>query len=452
MYTVNPFYATWYNATLLRTMRLASPIVGFLTLVLLVALPVGGNPALSVGDKTSYNVSATISIPPTVPCSGSSYSLTGLSLTCMELALLPSSINVTGTLGWRVSRLTSTNAILNVTHDLTVSNYDMMAPSFHNVGSFNESVNLASRIINIMPFLGTDMDATLLSVENSMSTSLPAGMDPSLTLSALENGVGRSHFFTMWWMNETLHQGENIPVLVFNTTVTGSTKVNLGGALGTRDAWTLVFNLTRVFPDPTMSTVATTYPTWVDHDFGFVLTFNYDQKSGLLLSATANLHTGFELIESPQCNTSTLTKMPSGPCSVPNAVIAPIASCGFNIRASLTLASTNLNLDQSMTAGNPSTGGENSGNSGTQANGGSTGSGNSGSSSGGTGGSSSGSNSGSGSPSGSQSSAQPAPRSSSTGLLLYLILGAIAVAIVLVSLLFVRKRSRRNGPQTSPNP
>ena len=433
-------------------MRLASPIVGFLTLVLLVALPVGGNPALSVGTKTSYNVSATISFPPTLPCSGSNYSLIGLSVTCMELALLPSSINVTGTLGWSVSRLTSTNAVLNVTHDLAVSHYDMMAPSSHNVGSFNESVNLASRIIDIMPFLGTEMDATLLSVESSMSTSLPAGVDPSLAISTLKDSVGRSHVYTMWWMNETLHQGENIPVLVFNTTVTGSTKVNLGGELGTRDAWTLVFNLTRFFPDPTMSTAATTYPTWVDHDFAFVLTFNYDQKSGLLLSATANIHTQFELIEPQQCNTSTSIKTPSGPCSIPNVAVAPIASCGFDIKASLTLASTNLNLDQSMTAANSSTGGENSGSSGTQSNGGSGGSGNSGSSSGGTGGSSSGSNSGSGSPSGSQSITQPSPRPSSAGPLLYLILGAIAVAIVVVSLLFVRRRSRRNGPQASPNP
>lgn len=424
-------------------MKFASPAVGFLTIVLLIALPVGGNPALSVGSKASYNVKATISFPPFLPCSGSSYPLGSTPGTCVGVAFLPPPINVTGTLGWSVSDLTSTTAVLNITRDLTVSHDGIMAPSTRDMGSFNESINLATRTISIMPFLRMELDAALQSAESSMSASLPTGIDPNLMMSTFPSSIVPRPVYTMWWMNETLHQGQIVPVLIFPTNVTRSTTIDLG-QLGTRDAWTLVFNLTKIFPQPDVGTVATTYPTWVDHDFGVVLTFNYDQKSGLLLSASADIHTGFELIEPQQCGISTSPKTPGSPCTTPNIVTSPVESCGFDIKASLILASTSLNLDQSMTSANPSSGGENSG-------------GNSGPSSGsmnngGTSPGSSGAGSGSGSPSGSQSSTQPAPRPSSTGSLLYLILGAIAVAIVVASLLFVRRRPRRNGPQTSPQP
>ena len=460
MNTVNPFYATWYNPTRPRPLKFVSPLVGFLTIVLLVALPVGGNPNLSTGSKATYDLKSTISFAPivceTLPASTGPSSM----IVCPMIATVPSSIDITGTLGWSATAVSSTTAVLNVTRDLTISHDGLMVPSFHNTGSFNESVDLATRIIRIAPSFEPELDAALQSAQTSLATSLPTGIDPSLIGNSLIPVTIEPHpVYTMWWVNEILHQGQAVPVLVFNTTVTGSTSVNLGG-LGTRDAWKLVYNLTDIF-QPSSLTASITYPTWMSHDFEFVLTFNYDKTSGLLLSATADIHRGFELIE-PRCS-STAT---SGTVCPLTGSIAAVGWCGFDVSATLTLASTSLSLDQTMPSSSSSSGGSPSGSGGTTggsggSSGGTGGSGNPGSNPGGSSGGnnggnrggSSGGNSGSGPGSGgttSGSSSQPASPSS-TSSLLYLILGLVVVAIVVASLLFVRRRSK-GQPQTPSKP
>ena len=377
---------------------------------------------------------------------------------CPMIAIDPSSINITGTLGWSATAVSRTTAVLNVTRDLTISHDGL--PSFPATGNVNESVDLATRIIRIAPFFEPELDEALQSAQTSLAASLPTGIDPSLArYSIIPVTIEPRPVYTMWWVNETLHQGQVVPVLVFNTTVTGSISVNLG-ALGTRDAWKLVYNLTDIF-QPMSPTASTTYPTWVSHDFNFILTFNYDKTSGLLLSATADIHRGFELIE-PQCN-STTTSVTMCPFT---ASIAAVGWCGFDVNATLTLASTSLSLDQTMPSSSSSSGGSPGGSGGTTggsggSSGGTGGSGNpgsypggsSGGNNGGNSGGSNGGNSGSGSGSGgttSGSSSQPASPSS-TSSLLYLILGLIVVAIVVASLLFVRRRSK-GQPQTPSQP
>lgn len=371
---------------------------------------------------------------------------------CPMIATVPSSIDITGTLGWSATAVSSTTAVLNVTRDLTISHDGLMVPSFHNTGSFNESVDLATRIIRIAPFFGPELDAALQSAQTSLATSLPTGIASSLAgNSIIPVTIEPRPVYTMWWVNETLHRGQTVPVLAFNTTVTGSNSVNVG-ALGPRDAWKLVYNLTDIF-QPTSMTGSTIYPTWISYDFEFVLTFNYDKTSGLLLSATADIHRGFELIE-PRCNSSAT----SGIMCPLTGSIAAVGWCGFDVNATLTLASTSLSLDQTMPSSSSSSGGSTGGSGGTTggsggSSGGTGGSGNPGSKPGGSSGGNSGGNSGSGSGSGgttSGSSSQPASPSP-TSSLLYLILGLVVVAIVVASLLFVRRRSK-GQPQTPSQP
>jgi hypothetical protein len=89
----------------------------------------------------------------------------------------------------------------------------------------------------------------------------------------------------MWWVNGPLKVNDTVPVLVFPTNVTDSTSLDLGGSIGTRVAWTLAFPKSGSFlpPDP-MATLVSSIP--IADNFGFALTFNYDQTSDLLLSAS----------------------------------------------------------------------------------------------------------------------------------------------------------------------
>src|SRR6266705_1838095 len=112
------------------------------------------------------------------------------------------------------------------------------------------------------------------------------------TMPGLDVTMMRQPFHTMWWVNGPLKVNDTVPVLVFPTNVTGSTSLDLGGGIGTRSAWTLLFPRTGspLPPDP-MTTMASTIP--ITNNFGFALTFNYDQTSDLLLSASADIHLGF---------------------------------------------------------------------------------------------------------------------------------------------------------------
>src|SRR3989449_4740759 len=99
-------------------------------------------------------------------------------------------------------------------------------------------------------------------------------------------------------------------------------------------------------------------------DFGFSLTFNYDQTSDLLLTASADIHLGF----------GQETFIPPAPCD-PSATTAPaLTACpatptpimrqfGVDVQASLKLSSTTLDLSQLLTptSGSESPAGSSSG-------------------------------------------------------------------------------------------
>lgn len=392
-------------------------------------------------------------------------------IVCPMIAIPSRDINLTGTLGWVATGLNSTAVALNVSRDVTISNGNLMIPSFHETGSFNESINLASRIVSLMPFLRTEMDDMLQTSQSGMTAGLPTSMNPSAAISTLESTMIEPRpAYTMWWVNGPLKANDTVPVLLFPTNVTGSTTVNVLGKSLT--AWSLVYKIPNMLP---ASDATTAMPTWIGNEFGAVFTFNFDQNSGLLVSASVNIHTGFEMDTSVAvgaCSSSMTTAATW--CNNTSGPVSMISLCGFSIQASLVLAKTNVSLEQKVGSSDSTGTGSGSGS------GSGTGTGGSGSSSGTGGGSVSGSGSGSGtttggsggpSPgsgstgsgggsgsgtgggtgSGQGNSPQPAlnqPKPASTIPWLYWILG-ILIAVVIVAGVLAARRPRKSQPQAT---
>src|SRR2546422_5329899 len=439
-------------------MRLTRLPLGALTLLLLIGVPVNAAPALHTGSQTSYDLSVSISsLQSCVPILSSALSA---GIVCSMIAIIPSSLNINGTLGWIVTDLNTTTANLNVTRDITTSGGEIVTPVTHHTGSINESINLATRIATILPFIEPEMDQALQMAQTNMGTSIPTGADWSSTMSAIDVSMMRQPLHTMWWVNGPLKVNDTVPVLVFPTNVTGSTSLNLGGSIGTRSAWTLAFPRTESFlpPDPTAS-MTSSIP--ISDNFSFTLTLNYDQTSDLLLTASADIHLGFgedTFLPPTPCDSSATTAPALTVCPVTPTPI--MREFGIDVQASLKITSTILDLSQRIapTSGPDSSSGSSSGSGSGSGPGSGTGSG------AGSGtvpgpGSDSGSNSGpgsgyvpeSGGPTlgGGQpaNSVQSKPAAQSAGLLpwMYGILGVIAAAII-GSAVWIASRRMKKGP------
>src|SRR6266852_6507199 len=296
--------------------------------------------------------------------------------------------------------------------------------------------------------------------QTNMASSMPTGTSWSSTMSAMDATMVRQPLHTMWWVNGPLKVNDTVPVLVFPANVTGSTSVDVGGSIGSRSAWTLAFPTTRSLPPDPLAAVTSSIPT--ADNFEFALTFDYDQTSDLLLSASADIHIGFgeeTFIQPIACGSSATTAPATTVC--PASPIPVLREFGIDVQASLKLISTTLDLTQRLTptaSADSSSGSSLGGGSGTSP-GPLTGSG-----SGSGPSTSSGPNSspGSGYSPGSGSSttgaeqptnnpAQSKPSTQSAGLLPWIfgILGIIAAAIIATGVWIARRRMRRN-PSIAP--
>src|SRR3989454_2272649 len=445
-------------------MRLTRLPLGALTLLLLIGVPVNAAPALHTGSQTSYDLSVSISsLQSCVPILSSALSA---GIVCSMIAIIPSSLNINGTLGWIVTDLNTTTANLNVTRDITTSGGEIVTPVTHHTGSINESINLATRIATILPFIEPEMDQALQMAQTNMGTSIPTGADWSSTMSAIDVSMMRQPLHTMWWVNGPLKVNDTVPVLVFPTNVTGSTTLDLGGSIGTRSAWTLAFPRTGspLPPDP-MATVTSSIP--IADNFEFALTFNYDQTSDLLLTASAGIHLGFggeAFIPPTPCDSSATTAPAATTC--PATPIPLMREFGIDVQASLKLTSTTLDLSQQLT---PTSGSESSsGSSSGSGSGARTGNGQ-GSGSGSGMGPNSGSNPGSGKgyypgpgstttgagqPSDNPTQSKPTAQSASLLPWMYGILGIITAAIISSGVWIARRRMKKapsQVPVTAPS-
>src|SRR5205809_380524 len=94
MNTVNPFYAIQSKrARDLQPLRSANLAVGVLTLILLVAVPVSGAPALKVGSNSSYTLSFSITFSPPF-CETSPSSDPQMIVYCPMIAIVPPTFNI----------------------------------------------------------------------------------------------------------------------------------------------------------------------------------------------------------------------------------------------------------------------------------------------------------------------------------------------------------------------
>src|SRR2546421_4422031 len=325
-------------------MRLTNLSLGALTLLLLIAVPVNAVPDLHAGSQTSYNLSVSVSLLQS--CAPVLSSTLSAGIVCPMIAMISPSLNINGTLGWTVTDLSATTATLNVTRDLTTSSGETITPATHHTGNFNESIDLATRIVTMLPFIEPEMDQALQMAQTNIGATMPTGTSWGSTMLAFDVTNMRQPLHTMWWVNGPLKVNDTVPVLVFPTNVTGSTSLDLGGSIGTRSAWTLAFPRTGSFlpPDP-MATMTSSIP--IAGNFEFALTFNYDQTSDLLLSASADIHFGFGVettIQPSPCDSSATTICPaSGPISI-------LREFGIDVQASLKLTNTTLDLSQRLTS------------------------------------------------------------------------------------------------------
>src|SRR5882762_8027361 len=137
-------------------LRLNRLPLGALTLLLLIAVPVSAAPALHKGSQTSYNLSVSISFLQSCgPVMGSALSA---GIVCPMIAIIQPSLNLNGTLGWAVTDLNATTATLNVTRNISTSIGKIITPATHHTGSFNESIDLATRLATILPFIEPEID------------------------------------------------------------------------------------------------------------------------------------------------------------------------------------------------------------------------------------------------------------------------------------------------------
>src|SRR5439155_26201909 len=120
-------------------------------------VPVSGAPALKVGSSASYNLSVSITFSPPF-CETSPPSDPQMIVYCPMIAIVPPTFNINGTLDWTATNLTNTTAILNVIREVTASSLDSLAATdFRSLHSYNESIDLPTRIANVVPFVTPEL-------------------------------------------------------------------------------------------------------------------------------------------------------------------------------------------------------------------------------------------------------------------------------------------------------
>jgi uncharacterized membrane protein YgcG len=414
-------------------MRLTRLSFGILTLLFLIAVPVNAAPPIHKGSQASYHLSVSISFNQS--CQPIPSSTLSPGIVCPMIATFSPSLNINGTLGWNVTDLNASTASLNVTRDTTTSTSDTSTPVAHHTESFNESINLATRIATILPFIEPEMNQAIQAAQTSMGTSVPSGTDWTPIMSTVIVPIMRQPVYTMWWVNGPLKANDTVKVLVFPTNVTGSTSVDVGGSIGPRSVWTLGFNRTLPLPPPD-PLAATTSVIPIPDRFEFALTFNYDKAIDLLLSASADIHLGFGVE----------TILPPIPCVAPANAVCPGSSplsimrdFGIDVQASLKLISTTLGLGPSPNSSGSSGGSDSGSGAGTRSGSG-----------GGYNPGSGGTTTGAGPPASNPLPSKPATQSVRLLPWLYGVLGIIAAAIVASGVWIASRRMKKTLSPVSP--
>ncbi len=246
-------------------------------------------------------------------------------------------VDLSGIVGWNVEGLSSDQANLNVSHQVSI-----LVPSpipgisFTPVtesGNFEQSINLSTRV---------ESPSTSVSLVRSFLTSLLAATSSRGGFVAGGPGsvfpttlLGQSNIpdHTMWWVNGPLSMGS--PVQIFHgwSSVTGSENLNLGTTIGTRSAWIVTSQLSQ--------TLSVTMPNQND-PFGqpstamlaasLKLLWSYDKNADLLLRSNSTINLTAQ-------NTAPTTILAQVPC-LTNFCLVPVSvSVTRNMALSISLAS-----------------------------------------------------------------------------------------------------------------
>ncbi len=255
-----------------------------------------------------------------------------------------SHVDLSGTVGWNVEGLSSDQANLNVSHQVSILvptagfNFIPVTES----GNFEQSINLSTRVES--PGTATSLVKSLLtsllaaaSSRGGFVTGGPGSVFPTMLL-----GQSNSPDFTMWWVNGPLSMGS--PVQIFHgwSSVTGSENLNLGTTIGTRSAWIVTSQLSQ--------TLSVTLPNQND-PFGqpstamlaasLKLLWSYDKNADLLLRSNSTINLTAQ-------NTAPTTILAQVPC-LTNFCLVPVSvsvtrNMALTISLALHLSSTTVHL------------------------------------------------------------------------------------------------------------
>ena len=195
-------------------------------------------------------------------------------------------LGLTGSLGWRIVGLSSSQANLLVSHNIVLSVSPSGIPiSFTPVtesGSFEESVNLSTRVES--PGTASSLVMTALSAYLQGISRVFTGASQYGGYQLSVGDLSTEPSYTQWWVNGPLANGSPVQILQGWSSVTGSSSLDLGGSIGTRQAWIVTSKLAQTFnlniPDvsnPLGPTAAST----TNANIGFQ--WSFDKSADLLL-------------------------------------------------------------------------------------------------------------------------------------------------------------------------
>lgn len=179
--------------------------------------------------------------------------------------------NVSGGVGWQVLSIDTKVALLNVSHE---ASFAMGPSSLSEAGSFEESVDLATRVHES----GTLVEI-LEALLNAYTSAVPPYYYPSPVFLGLQS-YESEHIHTFWWVNGPLTDSSPVLILTGYSGVRGSEALDLGGNIGQRTAWIVASEVSQSF------TIKSPYPnatTTARVDIS--LQFDFDQINDLLLKS-----------------------------------------------------------------------------------------------------------------------------------------------------------------------
>lgn len=179
--------------------------------------------------------------------------------------------DLSGGVGWQVLNIDNTVALLKVSHEIS---FTQGPASFSEAGSFEESIDLATRIHE---------SGTLVQLLETLLRGYAAALPPYYYPSPILLGLRSSEsepMYTFWWVNGPLADSSPVLILMGYSGVRGSETLDLGGNIGQRIAWIVASEVSQSFTTKTPYPNATTTAS-VD----ISLRFDFDQKSDLLLKS-----------------------------------------------------------------------------------------------------------------------------------------------------------------------